>query len=288
MQPRRFHPIIIVGAPRSGTNILRDVLTRIPGFGTWPCDEINYIWRHGNIAFPSDAFPSSLATPCIKDFIKRKFSDLATKSNVKYVVEKTCANSLRVEFVDSVLPDSKYLFIVRNGIDVVASAMKRWKAKIEPNYILRKARFIPPDDMLHYVIGYAKNRFYKILAREKRLASWGPRLDNMEHILATCSLLEICALQWLSCVKLAAESFSKMPVSKVMKIRYEDFVTHPRESFERICDFLGISFTEIGPKTDLGDVRKSTVGRGRTELGSENVKRLMPLIGNTLHEFGYG
>jgi len=34
--------IIIVGAPRSGTNMLRDVLTSFDGVCTWPCDEINY------------------------------------------------------------------------------------------------------------------------------------------------------------------------------------------------------------------------------------------------------
>jgi hypothetical protein len=34
-------------APCSGANMLRDVLTLLPGVATWPCDEINYTWRHG-------------------------------------------------------------------------------------------------------------------------------------------------------------------------------------------------------------------------------------------------
>ena len=49
-------PIIIIGAPRSGTNMLRDVLCNLDGVGSWPCDEINYIWRHGNVKNPSDEF----------------------------------------------------------------------------------------------------------------------------------------------------------------------------------------------------------------------------------------
>ena len=48
--------VIIIGAPRSGTNMLRDALTALPDCGTWPCDEINYVWRHGNVGFPSDEF----------------------------------------------------------------------------------------------------------------------------------------------------------------------------------------------------------------------------------------
>ena len=55
--------IVLVGAPRSGTNMLRDVLTALDGIGTWPCDEINYIWRHGNVRYPSDELPRENATP---------------------------------------------------------------------------------------------------------------------------------------------------------------------------------------------------------------------------------
>ena len=55
--------LVIIGAPRSGTNMLRDVLTSFDGIGTWPCDEINYIWRHGNVRYPSDEIPADRATP---------------------------------------------------------------------------------------------------------------------------------------------------------------------------------------------------------------------------------
>ena len=35
--------VIIIGAPRSGTNILRDTLTSLSNVGTWGCDEIPYL-----------------------------------------------------------------------------------------------------------------------------------------------------------------------------------------------------------------------------------------------------
>lgn len=38
-----FTPVVIIGAGRSGTNALRDALTALPEFETWPCDEINPI-----------------------------------------------------------------------------------------------------------------------------------------------------------------------------------------------------------------------------------------------------
>ena len=95
-----FQPVIIIGAGRSGTNMLRDVLTQMPGVGTWPCDEINYIWRHGNTRFPTDEFGPQQATPAVKAYIQRIFVRFAEKHKLAYVVEKTCANSLRVGFVE--------------------------------------------------------------------------------------------------------------------------------------------------------------------------------------------
>ena len=39
--PMNRAPVVIIGAPRSGTNMLRDVLVGVGGYATWPCDEIN-------------------------------------------------------------------------------------------------------------------------------------------------------------------------------------------------------------------------------------------------------
>ena len=60
-----FTPLIIIGAGRSGTNALRDALTSLPGFKTWPCDEINAIWRFVNYSVPYDEFIVEHATPAV-------------------------------------------------------------------------------------------------------------------------------------------------------------------------------------------------------------------------------
>src|SRR6185503_1405135 len=114
---RPLDALIIIGAPRSGTNMLRDLTCTLPGCGTWPCDEINFIWRHGNVGYPSDAIPPRLATARVRSFIRSRFAKIARQRGLTTVVEKTCANSLRVPFVDSVVPEARYIFLVRNGVD---------------------------------------------------------------------------------------------------------------------------------------------------------------------------
>ena len=106
----KYQPIIIVGAGRSGTNMLRDSLCSMNGFETWPCDEINYIWRHGNIRHPSDRFTELEARTEVKQFIVRSFEKLEKVSKASYVVEKTCANSLKSAFHQYRIPASQIHF----------------------------------------------------------------------------------------------------------------------------------------------------------------------------------
>ena len=134
-----YLPIIIIGAARSGTNMLRDCLTHFEGIGTWPCDEINLVWCHGNRDFASDEFGVAQANATARRYIRGAFARLARRRHLAFVVEKTCANSVRVPFVDEILPEARYIYIVRDGRDATASAMKRWVAQVDLLYLLRKA-----------------------------------------------------------------------------------------------------------------------------------------------------
>ncbi len=94
-----YTPIIIIGSGRSGTNMLRDILTSIEDFGTWDCDEINPIWRYGNRDYPSDEIPLNKLNLEIKKYIRGRFNKIQKITNSKFIVEKTCANSLRLNYV---------------------------------------------------------------------------------------------------------------------------------------------------------------------------------------------
>ena len=96
-----FQPVIVIGAARSGTNMLRDLLTRHSQVSTWPCDEINYLWRVGNASFPTDELESEQASPRTVATIRKQFARLARQRKAQWVIEKTCANSLRVDYVNA-------------------------------------------------------------------------------------------------------------------------------------------------------------------------------------------
>jgi hypothetical protein len=254
-------PVVVIGAARSGTNLLRDIICSFDGYGTWPCDEINYIWRHGNRDARTDELQPADATPEVVRYIRRAFEKQRRRQGGGVVVEKTCANSLRVPFVNQVVPEARFIFIVRDGRDVVASAMERWKAELDIPYLLRKARFVPPNDLPVYALRYLDSRLHRDDRSEKRLGWWGPRFEGMDELLETASLAELAAHQWKRSVDLANLSLKVLDWGRVHRMRYEDLVIEPTHELARLADFLE---TTLPP--DMPTIKAGSVGRWRSVL----------------------
>lgn len=287
MKKFNFQPVVIIGAPRSGTNILRDVICKFDTVGTWPCDEINYIWRHGNLKEESDELDRELATLKVKQFVRNEFVQFANKENLNFLVEKTCANSLRVPFVDEIVPEAKYIYIVRDGVDAVGSATIRWKAALDIPYIMKKVRYVPMSDLPYYALRYLSNRIFKLLSREKRLSFWGPKFSSLDETLDNHSLEEVCALQWKSCVDLSEKAFSSMPDNKYIRVNYEVFVKNPFNEVSRILQTLGVPFSDKQVKEAVSTVSSRSVGKGRLALGGPQINTVTSLISDSLKRYGY-
>jgi hypothetical protein len=277
-----FQPVIIIGAPRSGTNLLRDLLTAFPGAATWPCDEINLVWRRGNARWPVDALPADRADERVRRYIRTAFSRQARRTAARVLVEKTCANALRVEFVDRVVPEARFVHIVRDGRDAVASALERWAAPLEVHYTLRKARFVPPPELPYYAVRFVTNRCRRLVARDGRVASWGPRFRDMDRWLREMPLADVCAEQWRQCVVQATAALDRLPADRVAAVRYESLVREPRRELTRLLQFAEIPYQPDQLAVALRGVSASSVGRWRRTLEPSFAARLGSLVDETL------
>jgi hypothetical protein len=283
--PADYRPVIILGAGRSGTNMLRDVLCSLPGFGTWPCDEINYIWRHGNMKMPVDELGVKLMRPKVQRHIQRAFQLCAKREACRNVVEKTCANTLRVEFVAAALPENAvFLHIVRDGQDVIASASRRWKAKLDIPYLLKKARFVPPGDLPFYALRYLRARIHRLFDREGKISFWGPRYLGMEKDLQSDSLDEVCAKQWKQCVLRSMEGLATLPKNRVLHLRYEDFVSTPALQLQRIGAFLHEGWSPEMVERAVAGVFRGSVGKGKPEPDSKTADVIARCIQPVMRE----
>jgi hypothetical protein len=279
--------VIIIGAPRSGTNMLRNILCKINGVSTWPCDEINYIWRYGNAKESSDEFSIEMATPLTVKYIQDQFNWVSKKFSASTVVEKTCANSLRVPFVDKVVPGAKYIYIVRDGFDVIGSAKLRWTANLNILYLLKKVKFVPTSDLVYYMWRYIKTRIYRILSKDNRSEFWGPSLSKMDEITKSHDLNEICALQWKKCVESSDVAFSNMQSNVVCYVQYENFVINPEKELTKILKFIEIPTSINMVKRLVKGVSKNSIGKGKKSLSNSEIESLKPIISGTMKKHGY-
>jgi hypothetical protein len=285
MTDNTWRPVIVIGAPRSGTNLLRDLLCQAPGFGTWPCDEVNLLWRHGNARHPDDQLPPALATPAVARHMRRRFAEVARRTRAGTVVEKTCANSLRVAFVDRLFPEARYLFILRDGRDAAASAVQRFSAPLDWAYTLRKLRYVPASDLPVYALQFARNRLSRLLRADRRLAYWGPRFQGFADFARAASIPEICARQWRECVELATRDLEAIEDRRVHRLRYEALVQRPHETLAEAFAFLGAP--QSAAAIDVGHVSAGSIGRGRAELEAAGGGGALALMAPTLARLGY-
>lgn len=276
------NPIIIIGAGRSGTNILRDSICTVQGFETWPCDEINYIWRHANITHPTDRFTKEQASSKATNYIKRQFEKFEKASNAEFVVEKTCANSLKIPFINEIFPRAKYIFLIREGKDVASSAKQRWTASLELKYIWKKVKYVPLSDIPYYGFRYFVNRVKKVFSKEKRLAFWGPLYPGMMEDLNQYSLIEVCAKQWATCVETAYNDLSKLDSNQVHYMKYEDFVNNPQTEIKKVFDFLNVKTSPEQIQNSVKKVSPKSVGNYKKYISEEDLQKIDSIINPTM------
>lgn len=284
--------VIIVGAPRSGTNMLRDVLTSAPGVTTWPCDEINFVWKHRNLDVGHDEIPADRAER-VSGYLEDQFESRGLKDGTDIVVEKTCATSLRVPFVARALPDAKFIFIRRDGLDATASTMKRWNATFDLGYTLKKVRYVPPTDFPRHLRDFMVKRARQRVKGEARSEDnalkvstwWGPRPHDFRELQRDHPLEELAFIQWQRCVDQTADALADLDGDRFLEVRYEDYVANPLDGTRRCLDFMGIG--DRLDRADVSQVKAGSVGKGRAHLGPESVARLETLGGATLSRFGY-
>lgn len=223
-----MQPIILIGAARSGTKFLRAIIASSRAIRAVPYD-INYIWRYGNEHCSHDALPASCTTAKTSEFICRYVQGFASRgvSGPCDVVEKTVSNALRIPFVYRTMPNARFVFLLRDGRDVTASAIRCWRRPPRATYLAKKAISFP----WFYCTGYATRHLLRsarsLLGLETASRSWGPRYPGLDEDLRNHGLLYVCAKQWQTCVDHYFESHTTIPSDSRITIRYEELVRSP-------------------------------------------------------------
>jgi len=286
-------PIIIIGAARSGTKMLRAALATAPELAAFRFD-INYIWKYRNYDIPHDELAVEDLTVSICRFIRARFRKLLLKSNSRRVLEKTVSNSLRVKFVRAVFPESKIIHIYRDGRDVAADARLCWESSMFSDRIQTKGDLchkiidFPLSAAWPYLLNYFSANTARLLTKKKQLKSWGPRFKGIDDAIEKQSLLQVCGMQWNRSIELSIDQLSGLKYGHdYISVRYEDLVQSPVQELRKIADFIHIE--DFAPIEEYAKKNITTryVGLWEKALSSEELKALLPYIDRHLHILGY-
>lgn len=278
--------IFLIGAARSGTKFLRNLLAESEAASCVPFD-INYVWRYRNESQPDDIISPELATKEIADFISNTITNMARKTSgtaSPIVIEKTVSNVFRVPFVYELFPEAKFVHLIRDGRDVALSAARQWEATDSMGYLFDKIRYFPIRNWT-YGVWYLKNALRNRRRSNQSTKIWGPRYPGIEKDLGRISTLEIAAKQWSESILAAQNGLNTVPTSQTFVIHYEDLVTdsgHLRD----LVSFLGLPDPENILTSYKSQVSKSKGGMW-DQLTKESQSNLLKYLKPALLKFGY-
>lgn len=285
-EPALDRPIVILGAARSGTKALRAALAAHPALTAVPHD-VNYIWKYGHYRVPHDELRREQLTPGISRTIRRWLARFGSSEGGVRLVEKTVSNTLRVGYVRAILPECRFLHLVRDGRDVAASARRSWQAPPDWGRLGSKLRTFPLAAVPRYGTEYLRSYLARIIRRRGQVRSWGPRFAGIDEAVARLPLLSVCGLQWRKCVEAASSALGDLPEADRLEVRYEDLARRPDTQLERVYRFLGLEPTTAVVQRAAKTLTVAHIGKWRRAVEPRELGALLETIGPTLEQLGY-
>jgi hypothetical protein len=272
--------VFIVGAPRSGTTLLRRLVDAHPDVAI--TRETHWITKllEGEDAVSAD----SPVTPEVLARLRThpKFTRMEVDGSA---LDRLVSREGPVSYAD---------FVTR-VFDLYGEARgKRLVGDKVPDYVrnLPLLHRLWPEAKFVHLIRDGRDVCSSMLTRERfarRFATWE------EDPIATA------ALSWEQLVRLGREAGAELPSDRYHELRYESLVRDPAEECRKLCDFLDVPFDEAmlrfhegrtrdDPSLDAKKARRPvTAGlrSWRTELSGPDLERFEVAAGVLLGELGY-
>jgi len=227
--------VFIIGPARSGTKMLRDLLASHQDIGKIPFD-INFVWKYNFKHVTHDALKVDQINTKSSEFAK-KYIGKRLKGN-KFIVEKTVSNTLRVNYLKNLFPEAKFIYLIRDGRDVIESVNRQWGKSPSIKYIFSKLKEYPKELLWSYGLSYLKDLLSITLLRKPTDDYvWGVKYENYEKDVNSLGQLEFITTQWIKCVESMIGDYNS---NKMMQVSYEEIVREPQKSMEKIFNYIGI------------------------------------------------
>jgi len=290
-------PIFIVAAPRSGTTFLGEFLSIHPQVASW--HEPYFIWQFKLKKQKNDYLTADLATEDTKKFIRKQFKIYASKSNKPILVEKTPVNAFKMEFINNVFPDAKWIHLYRDGRAVVNSLKYRYQRRYEivknnsvrqflqdVLYTLKRQPFWRFRIMAIFYEIIQRNHILPYLTKDKHDIVFGPKYLNWEKDRKLLSDIEFMAKQWVESEEAIYKCRHLIANESIIDLRYEDLISMPESALSRICEHLKIDCQPY--LCNINKIDATSKAIWQSGLTTNELDLISPIIMDTQLRLGFG
>jgi hypothetical protein len=273
-------PFFIVGAARSGTTLLRRILTANPGIHIPP---ENYALPH-----VVEAYRRNCNLPW-KDLVRLSLSYLEFQKD--FETYQISLRPLMFELLE--MPPSE------RSLAGIIDRFYRFHARQQGNSVRTWGDKTPSN--VYYL-----DRILKPFPQARILNLVRDGVDVVHSMLEYNLAPDLpgAARRWRKAIN-NAQQFARHYPDNILNVRYEDLVSKPERAVQEIGVFLNIRFKEtcvdrrdhVDTLADIdmyehlqnvkNPINRRSIGRGRTAFDADQRERLSRLLDPTLIEMGY-
>jgi hypothetical protein len=265
--------VFLLAAPRSGSTLLQDMLSRHPDLVSWPFeahDAFEAVRPQGYSVELGHRWPPELAaSPGLRRDLSRelylgrltsrrrnglpvgRWEPLALRK--VRLLEKTPTNVLRIGLLARVFPEAKLVHLHRDAPASIASLLESWETPSAAHGTVR--------------VGDRDVSWMMLAA-----PGWLDMLD--------APLPERAAFQWRAATELALQDLAEVPPERVVRVAYEDLVTEPRQHLQRVLEHCELSAHPdvIGAADMVGQAGRTSLSAPRPDKWRERAAEVEPLL----------
>ncbi len=229
-------PLFIVSAPRAGSTLLFETLSRFPQLWSTAKESHETIEGIPELHpaahnYSSNCLSEADVTPEIALTLKERFTeqlqnrqgelflDLPREQRPTSVrfLEKTPKNSLRIPFLKAIFPEARFIYLYRDPKQNVSSIIEGWRSR----------RFVA----YRQVPGWPFQEWSFLLA---------PGWSELEDY----SIAKIATHQWKSANSYIMNDLKNIPAKDWCFVRYSDLVADPKKILSRLSKFAQLEWDE--------------------------------------------
>jgi hypothetical protein len=271
--PEFDRPVFIVSAPRAGSTLLFETLSRFPDLWTIGLESHETIEGIPELHpkahnFSSNRLTGADALPHIASTLRERFTrQLRDRDGCVYTelpeskrpakvrfLEKTPKNALRIPFLEAVFPGALFIYLYRDPEENISSLTEGWRSR----------RFIAYQSLP----GWPYREWSFLLT---------PGWSSMKYK----PLVEIAAHQWQTANSYIIEDLQTLPRSSWCLVRYSDLVSETGKTIMAISEFSQLNWDEntrqaISCPLPVSRLTISAPAPGKWRKNEKEIARVLP------------